>query len=816
MPNRIEVIPKILSPRLIKRTLSKMKKDKKKISISRTHKPLGWSLEQWQVALRREFGKAQKFRFKNIGQHEVFSEFAVTNPATKRTYRAAIRSERLGDNFCSCPDFTVNTLGTCKHIEFILSRLRRDSQHKNMLTAGAVLPYSEVFLRYGPRRQVVFKPGTEAPPALTKIMEDYFDKEGILKEDACERLESFLEEAQRLGHEVRCYDDALSFIAEVQDQRHRRERLKQKFPEGIQSQEFDQLLKVPLYSYQREGTLFAVEAGRALIADDMGLGKTVQAIAAAELLAREFGVQKTLIICPTSLKHQWQNEIEKFCGRSVCVIEGPTHSRRMLYESETFFKIVNYDVVFRDLNSIAQLSPDLVILDEAQRIKNWKTRVAQSVKQIKSPYAFVLTGTPLENRLEELHSIVEFVDRYRLGPMFHFLANHQELDSQTGKVIGYRNLKAIGETLSSILIRRKKAEVLKQLPERMDKNFFVPMTSEQMVIHDENGEIVARLVAKWKRYKFLSDVDQRRLMIALQYMRMACDNTYLVDQKTRFGKKIDELVILLQEVFEQPEAKVVVFSQWERMTSLVAEVLNRKSWEHVYLHGGVPGHKRKYLIETFRENARCRIFLSTDAGGVGLNLQAASTVVNLDLPWNPAVLEQRIGRVHRLGQRWPVRVVNFVAEKTIEHKMLAVLQFKKSLFAGVLDKGQDSVFIGKSRLSKFLESVEELTGDVNKTESVAAGITAGTPLTTGSEPQEKFKTETDITRELCAAGASLLKMLAGGLSGRAPSVEKDFNTGQPCLKFPLPDRQSLAAVLPAVESFLSVLKGYTGSDNDKK
>lgn len=121
------------------------------------------------------------------------------------------------------------------------------------------------------------------------------------------------------------------------------------------------------------------------------------------------------MVCPASLKHQWKGEIERFAGRSVAVIEGLLASRQALYRTDTFYKIVNYDVVFRDRESIRQWSPDLIILDEAQRIKNWKTRTAQSVKKLESPYAIVPTGTPLENRLEELHSIVEFVDRFQLG-----------------------------------------------------------------------------------------------------------------------------------------------------------------------------------------------------------------------------------------------------------------------------------------------------------------------------------------------------------------------------------------------------------------
>ncbi len=360
---------------------------------------------------------------------------------------------------------------------------------------------------------------------------------------------------------------------------------------------------------------------------------------------------------------------------------------------------------------IARWRPDLIILDEAQRIKNWKTRTAKAVKDLESPYAFVLTGTPLENRLEELYSIVEFVDRFRLGPMFRFLSEHQHVDDH-GKVIGYRNLSKISETLAPILVRRTKEKVLKELPERLEKRFFVPMTPQQMTHHEENREIVARIVAKWRRYGFLSEIDQRRLQCALQNMRMACNSTYLLDGETDHGVKADEIATLLAEVLEEPDVKVVLFSQWVRMHELITRRLAARRWRHVFFHGGVPGPQRKHLIDRFREDDACRLFLSTDAGGVGLNLQNASVVVNMDQPWNPAVLEQRIGRVHRLGQHRPVRVVHFISQGTIEEGMLGLLAFKRSMFTGVLDGGQDEVFLGGTRLTRFMDSVEKAAASV--------------------------------------------------------------------------------------------------------
>jgi len=677
--------------------------------LSRHRKPTEMTVEEWQVALRRQIALDLKLNVRNIGDEPFFSEYRVTNPATKGTYRVAIRGGELGVNFCSCPDFAVNTLGTCKHIEYVLRALRRKRGGPKAFREGFSPSYSEVFLRYGAGREVIFRPGRECPPELRRRAEAFFDGRGVLRRDAFATFHQFHTIATADGHEVRFYDDAMEFVAHVRDHEELARRIDALMADGEQSRALEALLKTSLYPYQRRGALLAARAGRCLIADEMGLGKTVEAIAAAEMLARAAGVERVLVVCPTSLKHQWRREIETFTDRKALVVEGLAPVRDRAYRGAGwFFKIVNYDVVHRDLCGIRAWRPDLIVLDEAQRIKNWSTRTAKSVKQLESDFAIVLTGTPLENRLEELHSIVEFVDRFRLGPLFRFLAEHQELDSN-GRVVGYRNLSHIADTLKPILIRRTKAEVLSELPERVEKRFFVPMTPEQLRHHDENQEIVARIVHKWRRYGFLSEIDQRRLTCALQNMRMCCDSTYLIDPHTDHGHKIRELSALLEESLEEPGAKAVVFSQWLRMHELIVRELARCGRGHVLFHGGLPGNRRREAIERFHNAPDCRVFLSTDAGGVGLNLQNANTVVNVDQPWNPAVLEQRIGRVHRLGQRGPVRVLHLICKDSIEERMLDLLAFKKGLFRGVLDGGQDQVFLGGSRLSRFMETVERAT-----------------------------------------------------------------------------------------------------------
>ncbi len=768
------------------------------------------TMAEWQIALRRQFGREAQYKLKNLGKESVFSDFEVTNPDSQSTYRVAIRGSQPGDNFCACPDYAINTLGTCKHIECVLGKIENKRGGKAALHNGYHQPFSEVYLRYGVQRAVAFKAGANCPSALTTLAARYFDGQGLLKPEAFRTFPEFVKKAQATSHEVRLYEDALRFVAQVRDQHSLAERVDTLLPQGASSPLFEKLVSVSLYAYQREGALFAAKAGRCLLADDMGLGKTVQALAATELLARSVGVERVLVVVPTSLKHQWKQEIARFTTRTVEVTEGFLPRRTEAYTRPSFFTITNYDVVHRDLEAIRAWAPDLIILDEAQRIKNWKTRTAQTIKQLATEYAIVLTGTPLENRLEELHSIIEFVDRFHLGPRFQFLAEHQHVDDN-GRVIGYRNLSHIAQTLKPILLRRTKKEVLEELPERLEKRLFLEMTPEQWTYHEENREIVSRIVAKWRRMGFLTEQDQRLLMIGLQNMRMSCNSTYLLDTTTDHSTKPDEFMALIKEILEQPEAKVVVFSQWVRTLELLAKRLKARRQPFVLFHGRIPGKQRPQLIQTFKDDPACRLFLSTDAGGVGLNLQHASVVCNMDLPWNPAVLEQRIGRVHRLGQHRPVQVYHFIAEHTIEHGMLELLAFKQSLFAGVLEEGQEEVFLGGTRLNRFMDSVDKATSAIpgNRESSMAKPTKESQPTDPSPSPEQ------EVWTTLIQAGQALFNGLAANMPSAAagsttqagpkinsgPRLEKDTDTGEPYLKLPLPSGdtlKTLAQVLTAL------------------
>ncbi len=709
--------------------------------------------EDWQRALRRQFGRAQDFQWANLGSDPVFSDFEVVNPATHGRYRVAIRGAEPGSSTCTCADHATNQLGTCKHIEFMLGQLLKRRGAKAALQRGWQPAHSALWLHQGPQRSVRFRPGQGCPADLLRLAAPLFlmDAGGVLPWDRVDDLPAFARQAQALcaeaGHPLVLHDDALALVAQVRDADHRRQVLAQAYPKGAASAKLQKLLRTRLYPYQAEGALRAARAGRLLIGDEMGLGKTVQAIAAAELLARHFGVGKVLVVCPTSLKHQWQREITRFTGRDgqqVQVLQGLRPARQVQWPAEAFCKIVNYETLVRDADLAEAWAPELLIIDEAQRVKNWATQAARCLKRLADPavcpHVLVLTGTPLENRLEELISIVQLVDQHRLGPTWRLLLEHQQTD-EAGRVVGYRGLDAIGAALAPLLLRRRKAEVLAQLPERVDKTLVLPLTDAQRAIHDDQAAAVSRIVQRWRKTGFLSDADQRRLQCALQTMRMVCNSTWLVDQATDHGLKADELMTVLDELFSQPDAKAVVFSQWLGTHDVLIKRLAARGWGHVFFHGSVPADPRGARVERFHNDPGCRLFLSTDAGSTGLNLQhAAATVVNMDLPWNPAVLAQRNGRVHRMGPRPGVQVINLVAQGSIEESIQGLLVFKQSLADGVLDGGDSSVFMEGGRLTRFMKQVDAVTAGIGTADAVEP-VPASAPAGPGSPLTETPRTE---------------------------------------------------------------------------
>ena len=352
--------------------------------------------------------------------------------------------------------------------------------------------------------------------------------------------------------------------------------------------------------------------------------------------------------------------------------------------------------------------PDLVILDEAQRIKNWRTMTASYLKRLQSRFAFVLTGTPIENKIDELYSLVEFVNPAIFGSLFRFNRRFYHF-GEDGKVDGVRNLRELHEEVAQVMLRRRKSDIAEQLPERVDNNYFVEMSKEQRTRYTEYETIVARLYQIAKKRPLLPQ-EFERLQISLGCMRNLCDSVYIMDTEIKESPKVDELMRILEDIWAaEPERKVIIFSEWVRMLELVEERLDEQEICSALHVGSVPQAKRRDEINRFKNDVTCKVFLSSDSGGVGLNLQAASVVVNLDLPWNPARLEQRIARAWRKHQKNSVNVINLISRNTIEHKMLATLEFKQGLADAVLDAiGDFEEFEKVNAKAAFMERLSKI------------------------------------------------------------------------------------------------------------
>lgn len=804
---------------------------KKKTQVPYYYKPDNMTLEEWQIALRKQYAEKGQFVISERKEKEFTGYYNVSNPAAHNDYKVVYRGAGSPWNFCSCMDFKTNGLSTCKHLEAVKLWIRK--HHKKLCRETPA--YTSIYLSYKGERKVCLRIGTDNEEEFRRLAKPFFTSEGEMRPEAINTIMEFLVKARMLNDSFRCYPDALSFIT---DRRDRIRREKMIAEDGINAK-IDGLLNAKLYPYQKEGIRFAFRVGKAIIADEMGLGKTIQAIGTSELM-RQLGMTTScLIVCPTSLKYQWKKEIEQFAGVRTLVVEGGHLKRKDAYKAEEFYKIVSYNSVCNDIQILGSLQTDFLIMDEVQRLKNWKTKISIAARRIECEYAAILSGTPLENKLEELYSIVQFVDQYCLGPYYKFMDNTIVKDSNTGKIIGYKNLNAVGELMKGVLIRRRKKDVQLQLPERIDKILYVPMTTEQRGIHEESKSVVARLVQKWVHAHFLSEKDRKRLLLEMNIMRMVCDSTYILDQKSRYDTKVEEVMNILCSVFESGDEKVVIFSQWERMTRLIAAEIEKMGIRYEYLHGGVPSEKRKELMDNFMTLLESRVFISTDAGSTGLNLQVASIIINVDLPWNPAILEQRIARIYRIGQRRNIQVINLVASDTIEERMLSILNFKSSMFGGILDNGEDSIFLEDSKFNKMMEELKDVVApsksetdkgleakvgseisladsEEKKMEPLSSDLETSRPMdgeishienanalqADNIEELESAVAVKDDPKELVNLGLSFFSRLSCVLSSQEKTRELvdsivgvDENTGKTVLKIEIPDKESISNVL---------------------
>ena len=664
------------------------------------------SIELRRIKAEKEAAKVERVR----AYDDFYGDFLVTSTQWEEPYRVEIRSLDRPINTCTCRDFRMNGLGTCKHIERVLQKLPQRRKRAFRAAAEGGSPVCEIYLdRRDEVPRIMLTMPTNGARKARAALSPLFGADGSLLSKPQVALPVLERVARALPTQIRL---SLAIRPWVEEGEHRRQRAlaRAHFLDDVrQGKRTLDILRHPLYPYQQDGMLHLAFTERAMLADEMGLGKTVQAIAACELLRQLRGIKRVLVVCPSSLKTEWEEQIRQFTDHEPMPVFGPRVARLKAYAHGPLFTIINYEQARADVDEInTRMAPDVVVLDEAQRIKNWPTKTAKTIKRLQSPYAFVLTGTPMENRIDEVYSLVEFVDPDLFGSLFRFQREFFQADADG--TVAPHNLPELHRRLNAIMLRRLKTDVEGDLPGRTNKTFFVPMEEEQRLRYQDYEEGARRLAAL-ARKRPLRKEEFERLQRLLGCMRMVCDTPCILDPKCRICPKLEELEPILDEILSDPSAKVIVFSEWVRMLELVQDLAKQKGIDYALHTGKLDQRKRRLEIQRFKTEPSCRLFLSSETGGTGLNLQAANYVINMDLPWNPAKLEQRIARAWRKHQTRSVTVINLVTEESIEHAMLGKLAYKKGLSRSVLDGAAIETTKPPSGRKAFMSMVQDLLDD---------------------------------------------------------------------------------------------------------
>lgn len=433
------------------------------------------------------------------------------------------------------------------------------------------------------------------------------------------------------------------------------------------------------YGYQWFKTLAHYRLG-GILADEMGLGKTIQSIAFLVSLLPDIrgSASPALIVCPTSLMYNWRRELERFAPMlRVRMVDGGESERRKALKELTGTDVViaSYPLVRRDAARFGEIAFSAVVLDEAQAFKNDATQTAQAVKGLRARHRFALTGTPIENRLEELWSIFDVV----LPGLFPDKKAFVDLPRD-----------AIAKRIRPFVLRRRKADVLKELPEKIETLQVSPLLPEQKKLY------VAYLATlRHESVKHLNAGDFRKQRIKIlagitRLRQLCCHPALFVDGYAGGSAKFDALMELVAGLRSEGR-RMLVFSQFTEMLGLIGRGLSDAEVPYFYLDGQTTASERVERCERFNTGERDVFLLSLKAGGTGLNITGADTVILYDLWWNPAVEQQATDRAHRIGQKRVVQVIRLLAEGTVEEKMYELQQRKLDLIGDVIRAGDEAL-----------------------------------------------------------------------------------------------------------------------------
>lgn len=423
-----------------------------------------------------------------------------------------------------------------------------------------------------------------------------------------------------------------------------------------------------------------------ILADDMGLGKTLQTI--AYLLSekeQDAVLHPSLIVVPASLVYNWKNEFEKFApSLKVHTIAGTPKERSDLLQENADVFITSYPTLRQDMSLYKEREFHALILDEAQTIKNYATKAAAAVRAISAPKRFALSGTPIENSLEELWSIFQTI-------LPGLLPSQQGFKKMTSE--------RISKLVRPFILRRVKKDVLKELPDKIE-------TTQRSELSKEQKELYVGYLEQLKSSLTTEDFQRNRMKILAGLTRLrqiCCHPALFIENYEAESSKLEQLLETVHQALANGK-RMLIFSQFTSMLHIIREKLAEQNISFFYLDGQTDGKDRVEMANRFNKGEHDIFLISLKAGGTGLNLTGADTVILYDLWWNPAVEEQAAGRAHRLGQKNVVQVIRLIAQGTIEEKIYEMQQKKRELISQVIQPGETMLTsLSEEELRELLE-----------------------------------------------------------------------------------------------------------------
>ena len=474
----------------------------------------------------------------------------------------------------------------------------------------------------------------------------------------------------------------------------------------IEEIELPKLKKYEFRNYQRDG-IFWLEFLKkynfgGILADEMGLGKTLQTLSVLNMN----NTKPHIVVCPKSLIFNWENEVKKYFPKMKTLVISQTSKKReeLIKNSKGYnILITSYSMLQKDYKVYDEcnIEFDYMVLDEAHYIKNMKTLSSKAVKTLNVNRKIILTGTPLENKLEELYGLFDIIMPNYLGKYNEFRRDFSSKIERNDKV----SLEILRSKIRPFILRRTKEEVLKELPKKQEQIVFNEMTNKQKVVYNEILNRVKEETDRIIESDGRSGKSRIQILSALLRLRQACNHPRLIDSSFEdddMSAKVEQFEELLLETIESDE-KVLVFSQFTKMLDILEKKLINNNILYERLDGTTKD--REKVVNNFNENKKIRVFLiSLKAGGVGLNLTSASNVFIYDPWWNPQVENQAIDRAHRIGQKKTVNVYKFITKNSIEEKILKLQERKADLFENIVK--DDSSFIKNLEWEDLLELFE--------------------------------------------------------------------------------------------------------------